>query len=524
MYKKFLYFLSLFGILLFANWSLAEIHYYIKHSGSKISVRAVFDKYNKDDKVRLWVPSKIWGADYSRQIKNIKVRDGSYDKKKSSVTLNKDTHLQIDYEVINIPKNQFIEAFSDKYYHFFDQQKFYIMGLGFFVYPEHLEEGSNRKIVINIDSSAKKIIYTVPPYFYKDSIQISLNDLSRILILGNEDFYSDHNEAENIQIIAWSSDKILGKRISNIASKVLTRHQAFWEDYNNIHHLAVLIPEPFISTKNRWGATVIKNTIIGFINPLKNEDEELYNLFNHEGLHFWFGGNLMNGPPWFKEGFADYYMDKINYHYSSNAKEFIDNYNKKLSMYCSSPFHNIDQETIEENFFKIQIMEKLSYLKGYVIAGQLDSIIDLDVVLKAMFQDCRQDKTKCEFSKDLLFSYLDNITAEQINAISKFFKPFDNKDLTQYFLQKFPLSYKKIDNLKYDLDIEEIIKNGFVIGVYLNNLDKKYNKDQNYKLSNINRDDQNHLHFFIENDGMSQEFFPQTMPESIKIPIYNFSN
>ncbi|KJV54116.1 hypothetical protein OTSGILL_0242 [Orientia tsutsugamushi str. Gilliam] len=50
--------------------------------------------------------------------------------------------------------------------------------------------------------------------------------------------------------------------------------------------LVVSIPNPFISKRNKLGATVISISIIAFINPNANEEEDLYRLFSHEILHF----------------------------------------------------------------------------------------------------------------------------------------------------------------------------------------------------------------------------------------------
>ena len=70
------------SIALIAN---GDVNYHLYHQNEKIHVVADFGKQDKNI-VELHVPHTIWGANYDKQIKNLKLQNGSYNVKKSIVT------------------------------------------------------------------------------------------------------------------------------------------------------------------------------------------------------------------------------------------------------------------------------------------------------------------------------------------------------------------------------------------------------------------------------------------------------
>lgn len=516
--SRFLLYTITTTMMLFTQPSSADIYYHIKHIDNRVYIKADFGKYSANKQIKLYIPSNIWGIYYDKQIKNIKVYDGNFNVQNSIAILNTDGPLKIEYELINITKDEFLAEFANRYYHFFDKQRFYMLGLGSFIYPDEKND-DKENVVIDISSTAKKIAYNFPSYFYKSPINVPFKKLQEIIIFGNEDFYFKNDK--DITILVWTTDNALGKYLNNIASNVFIKHKEFWGNTEKMI-LVVSIPNPFISKRNKFGATVISNSIIAFINPNANEEEDLYSLFSHEILHFWFGSNMLNGPKWFTEGFTDYYVDKINYYYSGNFQKFISNYNKKLYLYFSSPFSNLTDKDIEQHFFNLQVVEKLPYLKGYLIAGQVDSITDLDAILKLMFKNCKENKQKCVFSPRLLAEYIQNISIVQQKHIYSLISNFNKAKLVYSFLGKAILSSKIIPSVKYiNLNITSIIKNRYITGKYLNSLDSSFDVNKSYTLLNIEQDYENNLRFFIEDVGKSQEFFPATVPIITKIPQYS---
>lgn len=503
---------------LIASFAFADINYHINHNGSNIHIKANFGICNNNH-IKLYVPDNIWGVDYSRQIKNIQVKNGIYNSKDSSVNYNKNENLEIEYDIVNIPKDEFADDFGDKYYHYFDKEKFFLFGLGLFIYPEYFEnQDVMPKVTIQIDSTAKKV-FSDSSFFYKGPIITDLNGIGRIILLGNQDFYYSNNE--NIKVIVWNRDQKLGQRIEKIALKILKQHKEFWNQNNNSEEIAIFMQNPFKLKSSNYGGTALKGKRLVVFFDQNVDDNDLYKIINHEGLHFWFGSNLIRGPKWFTEGFVDYYMDKIDYHYSNNIQQFIDNYNKKLFLYFALPFQSIDSKTIEEKFFSINAVQKLPYLKGYLIAGQIDSAVNLDLVLKNIIKDCQKDKKYCEFSEKLVLDY---ISHDKRSVVNKLFNQFNESELLPSFLSKASLFFKQIDLIEYKIDIKKIINDGFISGSYLNKLDKKYNKHISYKLYNIfRRNDESTLRFFIKNNEKIEEFFPIKDLQNLRIPTYKIN-
>ncbi len=506
-----------FSIFFYIN-SYADIDYYIQHTNDKIHVIANFGKLNKDN-IKLYIPADIWGTDYTSQIKNIKVQGGKYNPSNQTATIDKHKALVLEYDIINVSEKKFLLDFANRYYHFFDQEKFIIVGLGFFIHPDEFEYNLSTTVSIYINSPAKKIIYNSPPYFYKDKIITKFRDLFELVILANKDFSYVNDSSQNLTIITWSPDKKLGGHINNIIFRILKQHKLFWDD-KHFTQVAIIIPNPFISDNYRYGGNVTGNTLTAFINH-DIQDKDLDFLINHEGLHFWFGENLIRGEQWFIEGFADYYVDKIYFHLTSRIDKFVNNYNEKLLRYFSSPLYKINDSAIGDNFFKIHAIGKLPYLKGYLMAGQIDSIIDLDSALKSAIKDCRgKNKRTCNFSPDFLFKYVKNISDDDKVRINNLITNFNNEPLVKQFLKKINLTYREIEIAKYNLDIVKSINNGFISGKYLYKLDKNYKKNKNYPLLNIKLDDKAIIKPLIKDNKTEREIILPYKMIKVNIPFY----
>ncbi|NDB82133.1 MAG: hypothetical protein EB127_05230, partial [Alphaproteobacteria bacterium] len=108
----------------------------------------------------------------------------------------------------------------------------------------------------------------------------------------------------------------------------------------------------------------------------------------------------------------------------------------------------------------------MPYIKGYVIAGQIDSVINLDQALKSMFKKCAKDKKRnmkhvCEFSTDYLLSFVPNATMEQKNQIALVAGALSPENLAPKFLDKTTLKMMGTKKL-YEIDIASIIDRGMV--------------------------------------------------------------
>lgn len=98
----------------------------------------------------------------------------------------------------------------------------------------------------------------------------------------------------------------------------------------------------------------------------------------HEMGHKWLGGTLSLGMEnqWFHEGFNDY-LTFVTLRESGllNDQEYATLWNQMLDRYYGFPEHNLSNEKILENYWKIGDYNKLPYWRGCIFAGYLDRII-----------------------------------------------------------------------------------------------------------------------------------------------------
>jgi predicted metalloprotease with PDZ domain len=433
--KKF----ALIVCLVIGTNAYADILYHIKHHGKTLHVTANFGKIspyiaaapqNQTTKIELYVPSEIWGIDYSKQIRNIKVKNAKYDAVNHTVSLRDGMDLVIEYDVVNVEIDEFFDTFTDKYYHFIADDKFFFFGMGFFIYPVNYDQNYSKRVVIKISSKSKIIASNIAPYLHKNKIITNFSKLHTALMLASNSLNYSQDLTNKLTTIIWIGTSDLTNRINNILDQTLPRHKRFWQD-GDFNQVAIFLPNPFKEKRNRYGGTVLNDSIAFLINPDTNDDTDLRNLINHEGLHFWFGGNgLINGPTWFTEGFTEYYMDKIDYT-NSSRHELTQRYRQKLKTYLASPLHKLKDKELQKLFFNDKEAQKIPYLKGYLIAYQLDSIIDLDKALRSMIHKCRKHiqlgKKKCRFDADLLINNAKNVSQKKQKNIYKLINDFQPK-------------------------------------------------------------------------------------------------
>lgn len=153
----------------------ANIVYRIKHIGNNLLVHAEFGKHCSTNKIEeLYIPENIWGADYSKQIKNLK-----FTKNNSS------NNYSIEYNIINLKHDELVNTFGSRYYHFFDKNRFFLFGLGLFVLPQNLLKQKDIKVTIIFDSTAKQIASTTAPYF-SNIFERTINKLDDLIFVGDK--------------------------------------------------------------------------------------------------------------------------------------------------------------------------------------------------------------------------------------------------------------------------------------------------------------------------------------------------
>ncbi len=517
MYKIFFLIYIFICTKLYAD---TNIVYRIKHFGDRILVQAQFDGYGCITKLEeLYIPENVWGADYGKQIKDIKIIKNSYCtsskhdlKHKSNID---NSSYSIEYTINNLEHNDLVDTFGSRYYHFFDNNSFFLFGLGFFVRPKNLLTHKDEKISIIIDSNVKQIISTKTPYNC-NNIETNIGSLDSIVIVGNKNLDIVQNKNLNISIIVPYLNNNFFKKISNIVLDTVKKEQNFFDDKFNNSKMFLIVPAPFFdSKKNTCGGTVIDNAAIIFLNHNTVKDEDITEVIMHESLHFWIGNNgFVSGPTWVREGFTDYLVDKINYHYSGKKIDFINKYNHKLQKYFITMVDNIPDSIIDDNFFSFKLTEKIYYLKGYIILAQIDSIINLRNALKSIIKNCKTKKDICIFSSELLSKNI-KMQKHTINLIEKIMSNIETKKLNQTFLGAKLLS--KNIQVEQIPNFVNIIKNGYIDSYNINSL--KF-RDKKYIIHEVLRENSGKLEMYIRIGKDIYSVPLKTYKNKVEVPYY----
>jgi len=135
------------------------------------------------------------------------------------------------------------------------------------------------------------------------------------------------------------------------------------------------------------GGTSLHNSFAMFVSPKAQLMQTDYGAPNttigfvlaHEMMHQWIGHALKtNEKPealgyWFTEGFTDYFSLQVLYQRQLiTLDSYVDMLNHFLKTYWLSPKRNIDNSAIASGFWRDSTIERMPYLRGFLIALMTD--------------------------------------------------------------------------------------------------------------------------------------------------------
>jgi predicted metalloprotease with PDZ domain len=441
----------------------ADVNYQLYHQNDKIHIVADYGVQSAKI-IKLYVPHIIWGTNYDKQIKNLNVQNGTYDSKKSTITLkNFSKNLIIEYDLISVEDCD--KTFTDQYYHFFSKEKFYLIGHGAFVYPQNLSDEEN--ISININSNVNEIIINNEnKALATRAVNTKLANLYSTLIFGGNKFHRKVYR-DDLDIIIWGDDSNSLHHLFDITNKIVKIQKDFWKD-RNFKKTIVFIKDPFTNLDHMWGGTNFGNLTLNFVHPNALRDKDFKNFLAHENFHTWFGSNMgfITGLKYFTEGFTDYFTYLINMQNKVISKvDFVRKYNKVLNKYFTSPYRKASEEEIE-NMFWYGRAQRLSYLKGFIIANELDLKIreisknqySLKAIFFAMFKDAKLAKSTLTFSPELLSSYIQKVTGHDLSKELTLILEPDDINLNPKILRNYSLAYQDTIIIDYEFDYTKSMK------------------------------------------------------------------
>ena len=336
---------------------------------------------------------------------------------------------------------------------------------------------------------------------------LSIDQLHNMFILANKNdlVIKDRNDKEH-QIVFWQcKDKISNLTILN--DRVINNVENFWQSKDipmNVTFLCSPVSDFYIGGQ-RKGDNVI--------NYVPQEDDYLAQEFimTHEYIHYWFGGVIKSDQniPLFHEGFTDYYTYKILG--MNDPKIFIGKLNDNIYKYISSDFKEATNEELGQLFWEWCPINKMSYIRGFLIALVLDDKYDLDSFFRKKIQFCKSNKCKfsTEFFKDL------GDQKEISNIIDHF-----NLNMIPDSLKKLNLKLGSKEGIKidYGFNMLEYFKNNVMGGVKENSVAYKSGLRNGMKIKHSSFDEKTVKFTIFSPKKETIEY--KTNEEKISVPYF----
>ncbi|HOI29236.1 MAG TPA: M1 family aminopeptidase [Melioribacteraceae bacterium] len=230
------------------------------------------------------------------------------------------------------------------------------------------------------------------------NIKTSLAKFSYSIFTGG-DFRISKKNIDNYPVLLSIRGKwnFSDEQFLELVKTILKEERDFWDDHNFPYFLITVLPiegrgdQIGLQRTNSYSFFLSKNRIV---------DLRLKRLIAHEFFHTWLGDKIKFAEPeqlvyWFKEGFCDYYTRLLLLRSGLiTLPEYVEDYNRILYAYNTSPVRNEKNERVVNEFWSNFNIMKLPYMRGDIIAHNLNTIIinntggskSLDDLMKNLFK------------------------------------------------------------------------------------------------------------------------------------------
>ncbi len=188
----------------------------------------------------------------------------------------------------------------------------------------------------------------------------------------------------------------------DLSTNIFNAEKKFWNDYSSAFALEIVLP---MEGKNSQMAESRTNAISVFLAADKVLDYELKLTIAEEFFHTWLGDGITFAEPeelvyWFKEGFSSYYGRLLLLRAGIiSLNEYVDQYNQVLRQYFTSSVRYEKNERLVKEFWSDADLNKLPYLRGDIIAHNINSTImknsngqkSLDDLIHDLYKRCRNE-------------------------------------------------------------------------------------------------------------------------------------
>ncbi|MET1057084.1 MAG: M1 family aminopeptidase [Pedobacter sp.] len=264
---------------------------------------------------------------------------------------------------------------------------FYTMGYQLFMY---LRDTSYNQIGIKWDHWPKGMPYLIStnPEAKPDELQvISYEGSARneIMIHMSSNMMITKRKLDGIQhyLVTSKSDTSSGvpDKLKDFMVTFMPSMRAFWNDRKAPFFILSAIPLLSEVPTTMTGMALPNGMSVRYRGPL---EKDKLRIVAHEVSHNWIGVNLkiaQNGMEnnWFNEGFNDYIaiynLVKTGLYSKADFVNYM-NY-ENLTPHYSSSVGEVPGDSIETNFFKSVLYERLPYHRGFIYAFYLDNQLRL---------------------------------------------------------------------------------------------------------------------------------------------------
>lgn len=167
-------------------------------------------------------------------------------------------------------------------------------------------------------------------------------------------------------------------QLSELAKEILTIERNFWNDHEFPYYMISVTP---IEGDGEQGGISRTNAYAFYLATDRKIDYRLKRLLAHEIFHTWLGDKIKFAEPealsyWFKEGFCDYYTRLLLLRANIiTLDQYVKEYNNILYAYYTSSVRNEKNERVANEFWTNQNIMKLPYMRGDIIAHNLNASI-----------------------------------------------------------------------------------------------------------------------------------------------------
>lgn len=376
---------------------------------------------------------------------------------------------------------------------------FFSLGYGLFILPHNPELEANITLVWDQLPAHWTIANSHGANQVQQKLFLPFIKLQNAVFLAGDFNLTQYGPPTNPVYIATRGDlNCTNDEFVHLTEKIIQSQRDFWNDYDFPHYLITAIP---IVDENVITGAASTNTFSLFLGKITYAKDEYLNrlahMISHEHFHSWVPIKMHSSERegavfWFTEGFTEYYSVKLNYQNGiMTLKQYVDHTNELLAEYFESSVHNESNDRILNDFWNDPEVQRLPYVRGFVLASYCDSKIQTASSGLYSLDNVMHDlpkitlNTKGMFSKADLIALLSRyLPSEEIIKIERYVTHGESIPVNESMFQN-DYRLEWIDYLGFDL--QQSFSKGIIRGVKPKNVAATAGLKNGSKLLDWNR-------------------------------------